>query len=136
MEEGQLPFILAGIAKARDEQGHADRRAGNLADRIFLPNRSNPLPFKEGSHELLFLQSIRDATHDFAISRHRQARNKQSLDMQLLHLPHVGQETAKLLWQNFNSLEDMKKASVEELMKLPKVGRKKALQLWESLQKL
>lgn len=136
LEEGQLPFILAGIAKARDEQGHADRRAGNLADRIFLPNRSNPLPFKEGSHELLFLQSIRDATHDFAISRHRQARNKQSLDMQLLHLPHVGQETAKLLWQNFNSLEDMKKASVEELMKLPKVGRKKALQLWESLQKL
>lgn len=136
LEEGQLPFILAGIAKARDEQGHADRRAGNLADRIFLPNRSNPLPFKEGSHELLFLQSIRDATHDFAIGRHRQARNKQGLDMQLLHLPHVGQETAKLLWEHFKSLEEMKKASVDELMKLPKVGRKKAVQLWESLQKL
>ncbi len=136
LEEGQLPFILAGIAKARDEQGHADRRAGNLADRIFLPNRTNPLPFKEGSHELLFLQSIRDATHDFAIGRHRQARTKQGLDMQLLHLPHVGQETAKLLWEHFKSLEEMKKASVDELMQLPKVGRKKALQLWESLQKL
>lgn len=136
LEEGQLPFILAGIAKARDEQGHADRRAGNLADRIFLPNRSNPLPFKEGSHELLFLQSIRDATHDFAIGRHRQARNKQGLDMQLLHLPHVGQETAKLLWEHFKSLEEMKKATVDDLMKLPKVGRKKAEQLWESLQKL
>lgn len=136
LEEGQLPFILAGIAKARDEEGHADRRAGNIADRIFLPNRTNPLPFKEGSHELLFLQSIRDATHDFAIGRHRQARNKQGLDMQLLHLPHVGQETAKLLWEHFKSLEEMKKASVDDLMKLPKVGRKKALQLWESLQKL
>lgn len=136
LEEGQLPFILAGIAKARDEEGHADRRAGNMADRIFLPNRSNPLPFKEGSHELLFLQSIRDATHDFAIGRHRQARNKQGLDMQLLHLAHVGQETAKLLWEHFKSLEEMKKASVDELMKLPKVGRKKAEQLWESLQKL
>ncbi len=41
LEEGQLPFILAGIAKARDEQGHADRRAGNLADRIFLQNKSS-----------------------------------------------------------------------------------------------
>ena len=136
LEEGRLPFVLAGIAKARDEQGHADRRAGNLADRIFLPDRTNPLPFKEGSSELLFLQSIRDATHDFAIGRHRQARNKQGLDAQLLHLPHVGQETAKLLWQHFKSIEEMKKAGVEELMKLPKVGRKKALQLRESLQKL
>ena len=135
-EEGRLPFVLAGIAKARDEQGHADRRAGNLADRIFLPDRTNPLPFKEGSSELLFLQSIRDATHDFAIGRHRQARNKQGLDAQLLHLPHVGQETAKLLWQHFKSIEEMKKAGVEELMKLPKVGRKKALQLRDSLQKL
>ncbi len=136
LEEGRLPFVLAGIAKARDEQGHADRRAGNLADRIFLPDRTNPLPFKEGSSELLFLQSIRDATHDFVIGRHRQARNKQGLDAQLLHLPHVGQETAKLLWQHFKSIEEMKKAGVEELMKLPKVGRKKALQLRESLQKL
>ncbi len=136
LEEGRLPFVLAGIAKARDEQGHADRRAGNLADRIFLPDRTNPLPFKEGSSELLFLQSIRDATHDFAIGRHRRARNKQGLDAQLLHLPHVGQETAKLLWQHFKSIEEMKKAGVEELMKLPKVGRKKALQLRDSLQKL
>lgn len=136
LEEGQLPFVLAGIAKARDEQGHADRRAGNLADRIFLPGRSNPLPFKEGSAELLFLQSIRDATHDFAIGRHRQARSRQSLDAQLLHLPNIGRETAKLLWQHFKSLEDMKKATADDLMKLPKVGRKKALQLWESLQKL
>ena len=136
LEEGRLPFVLAGIAKARDEQGHADRRAGNVADRIFLPDRTNPLPFKEGSSELLFLQSIRDATHDFAIGRHRQARNKQGLDAQLLHLPHVGQETAKLLWQHFKSIEEMKKAGVEELMKLPKVGRKKALQLRDSLQKL
>ena len=136
LEEGRLPFVLAGIAKARDEQGHADRRAGNLADRIFLPDRTNPLPFKEGSSELLILQSIRDATHDFAIGRHRRARNKQGLDAQLLHLPHVGQETAKLLWQHFKSIEEMTKAGVEELMKLPKVGRKKALQLRDSLQKL
>lgn len=136
LEDGQLPFVLAGIAKARDEQGHADRRAGNLADRIFLPNRSNPLPFKEGSHELLFLQSVRDATHDFAIGRHRQARNRQSLDAQLLRLPNIGQETAKLLWQHFGSLEEMKAVSVDDLTKLPKIGRKKALQIWESLQKL
>ena len=47
-------FHLAAIAKARDENGNADRRAGNVADRIFVPGRSNPLPLREGSPELLF----------------------------------------------------------------------------------
>ena len=66
-EAGQKDlFAIAGIAKARDEQGHADRRAGNVADRIFLPNRSNPLPLREGCPELLFLQHVRDTTHRFA----------------------------------------------------------------------
>lgn len=50
----RVPFFLAGIAKARDERGHADRRAGNVADRIFVPGRSNPLPLREGSAECFF----------------------------------------------------------------------------------
>lgn len=136
LKEGQLPFLLAGIAKARDENGHADRRAGNLADRIFFPNRTNPLPFKEGSAELLFLQSIRDATHDFSIGKHRQARGKKSLDTQLLQLDGIGIQTAKMLWQTFNDLESMKKADLEDILKMPGIGKKKAQRIWNSLQKL
>lgn len=60
-------FLLAGIAKARDDMGRADRRAGNVGDRIFLPGRSNPLPLRDGSAELLFLQHIRDTAHHFVI---------------------------------------------------------------------
>ena len=67
-------FLLAGIAKARDEMGRADRRAGNVGDRIFLPGRSNPLPLRDGSTELLFLQHVRDTAHHFVIGRHRRAR--------------------------------------------------------------
>lgn len=63
-------FLLAGIAKARDDMGRADRRAGNVGDRIFLPGRSNPLPLRDGSAELLFLQHIRDTAHHFVIGRH------------------------------------------------------------------
>ena len=84
--EGRLPFLLAGIAKARDERGHADRRAGNVADRIFVPGRSNPLPLREGCPELLFLQVVRDAAHDFSIGRHRQARAKQAFSGELQQL--------------------------------------------------
>ena len=79
-------FLLAGIAKARDDMGRADRRAGNVGDRIFLPGRSNPLPLRDGSAELLFLQHIRDTAHHFVIGRHRRARAGAALSAELL--PH------------------------------------------------
>ena len=133
---GQLPFLLAGIAKARDERGHADRRAGNVADRIFVPGRSNPLPLREGCPELLFLQVVRDAAHDFSIGRHRQARAKQAFSGELQHLPGIGPKTARLLWDHFDSVADMKAATLARLMELPGIGRKKAEAIFESLKKM
>ncbi|MBD5539126.1 MAG: excinuclease ABC subunit UvrC [Desulfovibrio sp.] len=133
-EEGLFP--LAAIAKARDEDGHADRRAGNVADRIFVPGRVNPLPLREGSQELLFLQQVRDATHRFAIGRHRRARRGAALSGELMRLPGVGPATARLLWDHFGSVEAMVRASEEELRALPGVGRAKAASLREKLRRL
>lgn len=134
--EGGLPFLLAGIAKARDERGHADRRAGNVADRIFLPGRSNPLPIREGSPELLFLQAVRDAAHDFSIGRHRQARARHAFDGELRSMPGIGTATAKLLWEHFASVAEMKAASAEDLRALPGIGPKKADAIREALARL
>ena len=129
-------FALAAIAKARDEMGHADRRAGNIQDRIFLPNRSNPLPLKAGSPELLFLQHIRDCTHRFAIGRHRQARTNAALEGELLRIPGIGKYTARLLWDRFKNTEDMAMASEEELASIKGIGKKRAKDLWLKLQNL
>ena len=134
--EGRLPFLLAGIAKARDERGHADCRAGDVADRIFVPGRSNPLPLREGCPELLFLQVVRDAAHDFSIGRHRQARAKQAFSGELQQLPGIGPKTARLLWEHFDSVADMKSASLSRIMELPGIGRKKAEAIFESLKKM
>ena len=120
-------FPLAGIAKARDEEGHADRRAGNVADRIFLPGRSDAVAaFREGSPELLFLQNVRDSAHRFAISRHRRARGKAALEGELTRLPGIGPATARLLWDAFGSIEAMRRASLADLEKLPGIGQAKA----------
>ena len=129
-------FPLAAIAKARDEAGHADRRAGNVADRIFLPGRSNPLPLREGCAELLFLQNVRDATHRFAIGRHRKARGLAALSGELMRLPGIGPATARLLWETFGSLEAMRAASVEDLRRLPGIGASRAALLHEKLKGL
>lgn len=119
-------FALAGIAKARDEHGHADRRAGNVADRIFLPGRINPLPLREGGPELLFLQHVRDETHRFAIGRHRRARGSAALSGELLNLPGIGPATARLLWDRFGSLEAMRAADLEQLRSIPGIGERRA----------
>ena len=125
-------FALAAIAKAREE-GRADRRAGNISDRIFLPGRANPLPLKAGGPELLFLQHIRDTAHNFALGRHRKARSKEALAGELERVPGVGKLTARLLWQHFDSLEAMRGASPEELEKIPGIGKKRARLLIEKL---
>ena len=127
---------LAAIAKARDEAGHADRRAGNVADRIFLPGRSNPLPLREGCAELLFLQNVRDATHRFAIGRHRKARGQAALSGELMRLPGIGPATARLLWETFGSLEAMRAAGVDDLRRLPGIGASRAALLHEKLKGL
>ncbi|WP_299394888.1 excinuclease ABC subunit UvrC [uncultured Desulfovibrio sp.] len=129
-------FALAGIAKARDAQGHADRRAGNVADRIFLPGRANPLPLREGCPELLFLQHVRDTTHRFAIGRHRKARGGAALSGELMRLPGIGPATARLLWERFGSIEAMRAADEQELQTLPGIGKAKAALLRARLQNL
>lgn len=129
-------FILAGIAKARNEQGRADRRAGNVGDRIFLPGRSNPLPLRDGSPELLFLQHVRDTAHHFVIGRHRRARAGAALSGELLRIPGVGPATARLLWDRFKTLEAMTAATPQELSSIPGIGPRKAALLAERLHKL
>lgn len=119
-------FILASIAKARDEEGRADRRAGNVSDRIFLPGRSNPLSLSPGSPELLFLQRIRDAAHDFVIGRHRKAREAAALSGELTRLPGIGPKLARSLFENFGSLSAMAEAGEEALAKIPGIGKARA----------
>ncbi len=111
----------------------ADRRAGALEDRVFAPGRTNPLPLRPGSPELLFLQRLRDAAHRHALGRQRSARTGDMLKSELLTLDGVGPSTARLLWDRFGSLEAMSRATEDDLAALPGIGRKKAARLAASL---
>jgi excinuclease ABC subunit C len=119
-------FPLAAIAKARDETGRADRRAGNVNDRIFVHGRSNPLPLREGCPELLFLQHVRDTAHNFVLGRHRRAHRKTALSGELMRLPGIGPVTARLLWEKFESIEAMRAAKIEDWLTIPGIGPAKA----------
>ncbi|MFO7718441.1 MAG: excinuclease ABC subunit UvrC [Desulfohalobium sp.] len=120
------PFALAALAKG-------ERRGGELEERVFCPNRKNPIFLPPGSTELLLLQHIRDTVHRFVLSRQRRTRRKKDLDSQLETLAGVGPQTAHILWQHFGSLEAMGQASEAQLQALPGIGPAKARQLREQL---
>lgn len=126
-------FCLAGIAKARDDEGRSDRRAGNIEDRIFVPGRSNPLGFKPGSPELLFLQHVRNHVHDFVLGRHRKARNSQALKGELARIPGFGPGLARALWDKFDSLQAMAEADDAALRSVPGLGAARIKALREHL---
>jgi len=133
---GKAPCAIAGIAKARTEDGRPDRRAGNTEDRVFLAGRSNPLPLRSGSAELLFLQHVRDAAHKYALGRHRLARKGEAFAGEVLRIPGVGPKTAKLLWQAFGSLQVMAEADDAQLAAIPGIGARRARLLAQRLHEL
>lgn len=88
-------------------------------EEVFLPNHENPILLKPASAELKLLQRIRDEAHRFAITFHRQVRTKAQTHSELEDINGLGKNKIETLLNAFGSIEQIKKASVEELCILP-----------------
>lgn len=121
-------FEIIGIAKKDEKKGETD-------DKIFKPGRSNPIGFGRAGDLLLFLQSIRDEAHRFAISFHRQRRSARSIQSALDTIPGIGKKRKTLLLKHFGSLKRIRAATIEELIALPGIDRGIAESLKEHITK-
>lgn len=109
---------------------------GEETDLVFRAGRKNPLPLKGGDPVLLFLQNMRDQAHRFVKSRQKRSRRKRTLSSELENQPGIGEKTARLLWERFQSLDRILGLSREELMELPGFGPKRAEKVEEGLRRL
>lgn len=92
----------------------------NLAtDEVYLPHQKIPVLFSENSPSRFLMQRIRDEAHRFAISYHRKLRTKATLESPLESISGIGKKRRLMLLKQFGSLENIQKASLEELMALP-----------------
>jgi len=108
----------AGIAKERDDDSPSVRvkRGGGLkAERVFLPNRLNPVMLSPSSRGLLLLQRVRDEAHRFAIDFQRSLRRKVGLTSILEEVPGIGPRKRQALLRELGSLRRVREADVETL---------------------
>ncbi|MEE9234887.1 MAG: helix-hairpin-helix domain-containing protein, partial [Candidatus Acidoferrales bacterium] len=76
---------------------------------------SEPVVLERHSPVLHLVQQIRDETHRFAVTFHRQRRARRDLHSELEKIPGVGAKSARKLLERFGSLERLRALSPEEL---------------------
>lgn len=84
-------------------------------EEVFLPNESEPVLMPRTSTSLRLLQSVRDEAHRFAVTYHRQLRDKRVFHTELTDIPGIGEKTAQKLLVKFGSVEGVSLAAKEEL---------------------
>ncbi|MEJ7541123.1 excinuclease ABC subunit UvrC [Staphylococcus intermedius] len=118
-----LDIPIAGLAK-NDKHQTSELLYGDTAQVV---------PLKKNSQAFYLLQRIQDEVHRFAITFHRQTRQKTGLRSILDQVEGIGPKRKTKLLRTFGSIKKMREASVETLQEagLPK---KTAEVLFKTLQ--
>ena len=98
-----------------------------------MPGRAEPVRIPRGSEALFMLQRIRDESHRFAISYHRQLRGKRMTESELDDVPGLGPKRKERLLKAFGSVAALRKASLDDLEELSWLPESVAGDLYEHL---
>lgn len=91
---------------------------------LFFHNEEIPIDIHGQGFRLI--TRIQDETHRFAIEYHRQIRGKAQVHSILDDIPMIGAARRKALMKYYESIEDIKNATVDELKVIPGMNEKSA----------
>jgi len=107
----RIPIV--GLAKREEE--------------IFRPGASTPIWLKRGSQSLHLVQRVRDETHRFGVTYHRNLRSKEQVRSKLDDVPGIGPTRRKALLTHFKGdVEAIRAASLDDLLAVPGINRRAA----------
>ncbi len=119
LEEVGAQVPVCSIAKARTERSFTRKEVKRSEERIFLPNRKNPVNLREGNPALALLVRVRDEAHRFSVVSHRRRRTKWSdTGNPLEAVQGVGAKTKEKLLKAFGDVDTIKRKTVNELKAL------------------
>ncbi len=87
-------------------------------EEVYLPGRPTPVEVRRGSEALFLLQRIRDESHRFAISYHRQLRGQRATRSVLEGIPGLGEQRRARLVSHFGGVRAVQRASLDDLRAL------------------
>jgi excinuclease ABC subunit C len=96
-----------------------------------LGREDEPIVLERHSPVLHLIQQIRDETHRFAVTFHRQRRSKRRLQTALTDIPGVGERTARKLLERFGSVARLRRMTLDQLA--AELPRAQAQRLYDGL---
>ena len=81
---------------------------------------------RRGSGLMNLITRVQDEVHRYAITYHRSLRDKRTLHSILEDIPRIGEKRRRNLLMKFGSIDNIKKASMEELLDTPGIDRRAA----------
>lgn len=114
LEELGINIPVCGLVK---DDHHATRGI------IF---NNNELIINRSSNLMQLIRRIQDEVHRFAITYHRSLRDKRTLHSILDDIPNIGQKRRMSLLMKFGSIDNIKKATLEELLETESIDNKAA----------
>lgn len=127
---GQLAAGVRALEEFR-ERGVAVISLAKRIEEVFLPERREPILLAHDTPELQLLQRVRDEAHRFAITHHRERRDKAMTSSIIDGLPGIGPTRKRVLLKHFGSPEAVMSASRDQLEAVPGLPGKTARQLYE-----
>ena len=80
---------------------------------------------------IYLVQRIRDEAHRFALSFHRTLRSKKTLRSVLEDIPGIGKTRRLALLKSLGGLENIRKATFEELVAVPSMNKRAARAVYD-----
>ncbi len=81
---------------------------------------------RRGSGLMNLITRVQDEVHRYAITYHRSLRDKRTLHSILEDIPRIGEKRRRNLLMKFGSIDNIKKASMEELLDTPGIDKRAA----------
>lgn len=126
LQELAVPdLILLGVAKG------TTRKPG--LEVLYLNDAEHEFTLPGNSPALHLIQQIRDESHRFAITGHRARRGKTRRTSTLEEVPGIGPKRRRELLNHFGGLQELSRASAEEIAKAPGISKKLAELIYDTL---
>jgi excinuclease ABC subunit C len=126
LEELAVPdLILLGVAKG------TTRKPG--LETLYLNDAAHEFTLPGHSPALHLIQQIRDESHRFAITGHRARRDKTRRTSTLEEVAGVGPKRRRELLNHFGGLQELSRASTDEIAKAPGISKKLAELIYAAL---